>query len=236
MTASPMTAAPIIAAPWLIALDTATSVVIVAAGRPDGSIIDTASFAAEHRHGSHLLPTIETVIQRAGLTLDSLQGIVVGLGPGAFTGLRVGLATAKTLAHALEVPIVGVSTAEALIAAGELDARDAASAELLLPAGPHDRVRVVAGRRPALEAGASAPESSGTIAVDLPGRASEAALARGRDALSRLPATLLRMGAERLRSGSGDDAERLVPAYVSLPRGVTSEVDEGAMSWSHDRP
>jgi tRNA threonylcarbamoyl adenosine modification protein YeaZ len=223
---------------WLLAIDTATSVVIVAAGRPDGSLLAARTFAAEHRHGSHLLPTIDALLEAEGLSLTRLRGVVVGLGPGAFTGLRVGLATAKTLAHALGLPIVGVSTAEALLAvdaaSGGAIEPAAGDRELLLPAGPHDRVRIVPGGTPRLETGAAVPERLGAVAVDLDGRASDAALARGRRALDGLPAALLRLGAARLGAVGSDDVERLVPEYVSLPRGVTTDLGEGGVAWSRD--
>src|SRR5512141_413486 len=102
---------------WLLAIDTATSVVVVAAGSVDGGLLGARTFPAEHRHGSHLLPTIEALIRDRGLRLDALAGVIVGTGPGAFTGLRVGLATAKVLAHELGIPIVGVPTSDALLAA-----------------------------------------------------------------------------------------------------------------------
>lgn len=220
---------------WILAIDTATSLVVVAAGAPDGAAIAVRTFAAGHRHGSHLLPAIEALAAETGLGLDHLGGVVVGLGPGAFTGLRVGLATAKTLAHALGLPIVGIPTGEALLRAagsGAGGGRDRAT--LLLPAGPHDRVVVLTGASPRLEAGDAGPEPPGAIAIDLEGRASEAALERGRVALAGLPATLLRMGAARLAAADADDVERLVPAYVSLPRGITTEVADGGVAWSRD--
>src|SRR5690242_591069 len=86
---------------WLLGIDTATSLVVVAASTPAGEVLATRSFAAGHRHGSHLLPAIQALVEDEGFELATLAGIVVGLGPGAFTGLRVGLATAKTLAKAL---------------------------------------------------------------------------------------------------------------------------------------
>jgi tRNA threonylcarbamoyladenosine biosynthesis protein TsaB len=218
---------------WLLAIDTATSVVVVAAGARDGTVLATRTFAAGHRHGSHLLPSIQALMADERLELRDLAGVVVGLGPGAFTGLRVGLATAKTVAHETDAPIVGVSTGEALLhAAGP--GGDRSKPRVFLPAGPRDRVVIQAGQTPLLETGAPAPEPPLAIAVDLDGRASDAALERGRQAVERLPAALLELGAARLRAGATDDVERLVPAYVSLARGVAVEVGDGGVAWSRD--
>jgi tRNA threonylcarbamoyl adenosine modification protein YeaZ len=215
--------------PWLLAIDTATSVVVVAAGDLDGRLLEARTFPAEHRHGSHLLPTIQGLAGDRGLTLEDLAGVVVGTGPGAFTGLRVGLATAKVLAHELAIPLVGVPTSDALLAT------DADATCLLLPAGPHDRTIAERGGGARLLAGdAAAPEPAGAMAIDLAGRATAAAVARGRRALDELPARLLALGTARLRAGEADDVDRLVPAYVSLPRGVTSEVGDGGVAWSRD--
>jgi hypothetical protein len=139
---------------------------------------------------------------------------------------------------------VGISTGEALLAA--IGAPP--DAVLLLPAGPHDRVEVRAGEPPRLQAGTIAhdgataspttlPESEESlVAVDLDGRAPEAALAAGRRAIESLPGALLRLGATRLANASSDDVARLVPEYVTLPRGVNQPHDpDGAMAWSSDR-
>jgi len=224
---------------WLLAMDTATSRVVVAAGRPDGSLIDEQAFPAEHRHGERLLATLGELSRRHGLALDGIGGIVVGTGPGAFTGLRVGLATAKTLAHELHVPIAGVSTAEALLAA------DGRATRVWLPAGPNDRVVVRAGAAPRLVTGAvtegTAADAEGSdagpeIAVDLDGRGAAEASAAGARALDGLAAALLRLGLTKLAAG-GDDPERLVPEYVTLPRGVTGQLDlEEGVAWSRSRP
>jgi hypothetical protein len=69
------------------------------------------------------------------------------------------------------------------------------------------------------------------VAVDLPGRASDEAVALGSKAETGLAAALLRLGAVRLAAG-GDDVAVLVPEYVSLPRGVA--VQKGEVRWSHD--
>jgi tRNA threonylcarbamoyl adenosine modification protein YeaZ len=79
-------------------------------------MIDATEWPAGYRHGETLLPTIAALLERLELTPASVAAIVVGTGPGAFTGRRVGIATAKGMAHALGVPIVGVSTADALLA------------------------------------------------------------------------------------------------------------------------
>jgi len=221
--------------PWLLAIDTATSRIIVAAGSPDGRVLRALDWPAGHRHGERLLPGVERLLAETGLGRAGLAGIVVGTGPGAFTGLRVGLATAKTLAHALGVPIAGVGTGAGLLrAAGSTSRPGDANLVLLLPAGPRDRVELRAGEAPRLLPGGAEPDlATGEIlvAVDLEGRAPEATSARGEAALEGLAEALVQLGAERLRDGRGDDAAGLVPEYVTLPRGV--HVAAGAVEWSH---
>jgi len=70
------------------------------------------------------------------------------------------------------------------------------------------------------------------VAVDLDGRAPADAVARGETARDGLPAALLRLGAARHAAGDVDDLARLVPEYVSLPRGVRAET--GEVAWSRD--
>jgi tRNA threonylcarbamoyl adenosine modification protein YeaZ len=207
-------------------MDTATSEMVVALERPGGEPA-VAVWTAGRRHGEELLTALDGLLRRAGVELGGLGGIVVGTGPGAFTGLRVGLATAKGLAQALAIPIIGIPTSTALLAAGPGGA-------LLLPAGPRDRVLVDAAGPRLLPAG-SDPELDPAIellAVDLDGRAPPEALSRGAAARTRLGATLLLLGAARLVAGDADDLARLVPEYVSLPRGVAAL--HGSIEWSRD--
>jgi tRNA threonylcarbamoyladenosine biosynthesis protein TsaB len=103
-------------APFL-AIDTATSQAVVALGTPDGVLIGAEVWPAGQRHSEELLPRVARLLTGAGLQLEDLVGIVVGTGPGGFTGLRVGLATAKTLAQQLAVPLAGVSSGSAMLAA-----------------------------------------------------------------------------------------------------------------------
>jgi tRNA threonylcarbamoyl adenosine modification protein YeaZ len=213
----------------LLAIDTATSRVVVARGTADGTMEDAATWEAGYRHGEALLPSIERVLAPVG-GRGAIRAVIVGTGPGAFTGLRVGIATAKGLAHGLGCPIVGVPTGAALLAASP------GSGALLLPAGPSDRVLVRSGEPPRLLPGGTEPELRAgevLLAVDLEGRAGDEALERGLAAREGLAAALLRLGAERLAQRGGDDLEALVPDYVTLPRGVTAT--SGEVAWSHGR-
>ncbi len=100
----------------LLAFDTATPHVTVALH--DGTSV-VARFESEEsmRHGEMLAPGIERVLADAGVPVSSLTGIAVGVGPGPFTGLRVGLVTARTLAMTLEIPVHGVCSLDVLAAA-----------------------------------------------------------------------------------------------------------------------
>lgn len=97
----------------LLALDTASPTVTVA-------VADGAQVLAEERssvalrHGEHLAPLITQVLTAAGLRPGDLSAIVVGVGPGPFTGLRVGLVTARTLGQVLEVPVYGACSLDVL--------------------------------------------------------------------------------------------------------------------------
>ena len=217
----------------LLAIDTSTALAVVALGGSDGRLDGADGWAAGYRHGEDLLPRLRALLATRGVALADLGGVIVGTGPGAFTGLRVGIATAKGIAHALRLPIAGVPSGAALLAA----AADAGIANpvLLLPAGPNDTVLVRGDRAPERLPGGTAPalESGETlVAVDLDGRAPADALARGERARDGFAAALVRIGAERLNAGEADDLARLVPEYVTLPRGVAAT--SGEVAWSRD--
>jgi tRNA threonylcarbamoyladenosine biosynthesis protein TsaB len=216
----------------ILAIDTSGTRALVALGGPDGHLIDERRWQAGYRHGEELLTRTDELLTTNKVALAELGGIVVGTGPGAFTGMRVGIATAKALAHGLGIPIAGIATAEALLAAADSGAGE--QAVLLLPAGPSDRVFVVAGKAILVKGGEEPeiPEGAALVAVDLPDRAPAEALALGAQAEVRLSAALLRLGALRLAAG-GDDVARLVPEYVTLPRGIAAV--KGEVRWSHDR-
>ena len=152
--------------PWLLVIDTATASVVVAAASTVApfALLGATTWTAGRTHGAQLLPAIGRLHGEANLRRSRIRGVIVGTGPGAFTGLRVGLATAKALAHELRIPIVGVSTGEALLrAAADPVAGDATRRlVLLLPAGPNDIHLVRPSAPPSLVPGGSSRPSSGT--------------------------------------------------------------------------
>jgi tRNA threonylcarbamoyl adenosine modification protein YeaZ len=104
----------------LLAFDTSTPAVTVAA-----STGESRTEVVSNRHGELLAPLVREVL--GGRRPD---GIVVGLGPGPFTGLRVGIVTAKTMGHALGVPVHGVCSLDALATPGGAVATDARRREV----------------------------------------------------------------------------------------------------------
>jgi tRNA threonylcarbamoyladenosine biosynthesis protein TsaB len=91
----------------LLGFDTATPQVSLAMSL-DGAGVGELRLGHERRHAEHLAPGIEYLCRQLELELSQVSGIAVGLGPGLFTGLRVGVTTAKVMAQALRVPVVGV--------------------------------------------------------------------------------------------------------------------------------
>lgn len=101
--------------PVLLAVETATmcgSVALVAADRCIGEY----TLQTQQTHSQRLLSGMDHLLGDAGLDWDAIDGIVVSLGPGSFTGLRIGLSTAKGLVLATGKPLIGVATLDGLAA------------------------------------------------------------------------------------------------------------------------
>ncbi len=98
-----------------LVLDTALNACAVAVSR-DGHILSPASEPMQRGHQERLAPMVEAVMQNGGAGFDALDRIGVTVGPGSFTGLRVGLAFAKAMSLALDIPCIGVNSLEALAA------------------------------------------------------------------------------------------------------------------------
>lgn len=97
----------------LLAFDTATPLVTVALHDGDDVRWERRS-QRPMKHGEHLAPLIQAGLDETGCVRQDLTAIAVGTGPGPFTGLRVGLVTARTLAMVLEIPVYGVCTLDVL--------------------------------------------------------------------------------------------------------------------------
>jgi tRNA threonylcarbamoyl adenosine modification protein YeaZ len=108
----------------LLAVDTSSKVVSVAVvdvADPDLRVLAARNADADNRHGELLAATIHEVLDQASTTPASLVAVAAGLGPGPFTGLRVGVVTAATLADALGVPGYGACSLDAIAHAHATD-------------------------------------------------------------------------------------------------------------------
>jgi tRNA threonylcarbamoyl adenosine modification protein YeaZ len=216
----------------ILAIDTSThhSVVALAtsAGAVRSDVVDVG-----RRHGPTLLDQLDGVLGAAGLRPSDIRLIVAGTGPGSFTGLRVGLATAKTIAYVTGAPVVGVASSDALRRAAVAARLAGTDAVVVLPAGAHDHYVAAPGAAPVLVAPGTlsfALAAHEAIALGVAGDlVGEEAVRRGEAALEGLAEALVALGRDAGGRESGDPAT-LVPAYVALPRGIDSEQIE----WSPD--
>jgi tRNA threonylcarbamoyladenosine biosynthesis protein TsaB len=97
----------------ILGIETATQQVSVALGGHEG-VIGLVEIARGRRHAETLVPAIDFLSSQADIGLDEIGLVAVDIGPGLFTGMRVGLATAKALAQALRVPMIGISSLDLL--------------------------------------------------------------------------------------------------------------------------
>jgi tRNA threonylcarbamoyladenosine biosynthesis protein TsaB len=97
----------------LLAFDTATQLVAVALHDGEDVVAELSS-ERPMKHGEQLAPLIEAALTQVGAVRQDLTAIAVGVGPGPFTGLRVGLVTARTLGFVLEIPVYGVCSLDVL--------------------------------------------------------------------------------------------------------------------------
>lgn len=206
----------------LLAFDTATPAVTVALHDGAHVLAETAEVDAR-RHGELLLPSVDRVLREAGAELPEVTGLVVGVGPGPYTGLRVGLVTAQVFGSAHGIPVHGLCTLDGIAYAAGLDtpfvvATDARRKEVYWARYADARTRLgepavdrpaelpadVAGL-PAVGAGAQLYETAfGQVRTDLPAHQSAAALAA--------------LAAERLAAGPDARGGFLPPRPLYLRR------------------
>jgi len=154
----------------LLAFDTSTAYISVAVYDADADqVLASRDEVGPMKHGELLAPSITSCLSEAGLVRQDLTAVVVGVGPGPYTGLRVGVVTARTLGLALEIPVYGVCSLDAMAHASGLSGlfvvtSDARRKELFWATydeagrvdGPHvDRPTSVPTDRPVVGAGPS---------------------------------------------------------------------------------
>ncbi len=203
----------------VLGIETSSPVTSVALWR-DGAPVAGETSPGRRDHVEFLVPAIRRLVGDDGLGI--LDAIAVGIGPGLFTSMRVGIATAKSLAVTLEVPVVGVCSLDALARGvrGEpdwvcacVDARRGEVFAALYEGG--SRVEGPAAQDPgALAATLRARSRQGTIVGD--GPAAHPAAFDGFALQDGVPAAdgVIALALPRLASGEVDDALRLEPMYV----------------------
>lgn len=97
----------------ILSIDTATDEATVSLSK-DGHVIGTLENNAQKDHAAWIQMAINTLLQKESYTMQQLQAIAVTAGPGSYTGLRVGMATAKGLCYALQIPLITINTLHAM--------------------------------------------------------------------------------------------------------------------------
>jgi tRNA threonylcarbamoyl adenosine modification protein YeaZ len=198
----------------IIAIESASTDLSLALADRDGRVLALDGWSAGRRQGGELLPRLLALLEANGRSLTEASAVVVGSGPGSFTGLRVGMSVAKGICAGLSLPIIGLPSlvawldaepqcAAALVRAG---AREA----YLLERGHEDpqlveRDAIADGAMP-LVAPVELAEAFGLTDARPPHRAAEVLAARAAARLAEDPA--------------GDDLRRLEPIYLRAPRGI----------------
>lgn len=95
--------------PKLLHIDTTSEIALIGLSIQD-QIIAQVTNQASQQHASFVQTSIESICKEHSFDLNQLDGIVVTLGPGSYTGMRVGLASAKGIAYALDKPLIGLSS------------------------------------------------------------------------------------------------------------------------------
>lgn len=96
----------------ILGINTATTNLSIAL-IDQNKVLAEKTIQAATAKAEQLIPWVQELLQKAGLKLADLEGVGIAQGPGAFTGLRIGVTTAKTLSQMLNIPIVGISTIKA---------------------------------------------------------------------------------------------------------------------------
>ena len=217
-----------------LTIDTASEMASLALSE-EGALVAEISWRCPRNHSAELLPTLQYLMQRAGVAKSDLGAVFVCIGPGSYTGLRVGVSTAKGLAFALRLPLVGVGRLETdayqhadysgsicpihRAGRGELAwavyARDASGWRELMPPrlSPPDGLLAAARRR--FKSGLFCGEVSEELAETLRQTLGRQAAIAGAGATSVGRAGFIaELAWRRLAAGQTDDAASLKPIYL----------------------
>ncbi|MBO9200062.1 MULTISPECIES: tRNA (adenosine(37)-N6)-threonylcarbamoyltransferase complex dimerization subunit type 1 TsaB [Niastella] len=115
----------------ILSIDTATDQASVTLSQ-NGEVIGTLTNDNQKDHAAWIQPAIHTLLQQKGITMQQLQAIGITAGPGSYTGLRVGMATAKGLCFALQIPLITINTLQAMAQAA-IDQVGSATAHMAQP-------------------------------------------------------------------------------------------------------
>ena len=213
-----------------LAMDTSGAVCVLVMAEDDGSVRAVSLFESRRTLSVRLLGEVDGLLARNGLVLADMTAFAVGLGPGSFTGVRVGVTTAKTLAQVTGKPLVGVGTLDAYASVWTTHDDDT----LIVPVLPSRREEVYAaiyqnGER------IEGPFAEYFYAMQSRVRAMDKVivtgdanyLTQGRSSgwngnlmLPQLwtpPEGLAKIASRRLQNGDADDFLSLVPLYVVAP-------------------
>jgi tRNA threonylcarbamoyladenosine biosynthesis protein TsaB len=191
----------------ILAIETATgcgSVSLTRGGIDHGRVLAEATAQPEITHSRRLLGSVDWVMQAAGVEWNQLDGVAISLGPGSFTGLRIGMAAAKGIVFAAHVPLVGVQTLDGIA--------------LACPIIDRPLWCLIDARKQEVYAACYLPDASGRPRLSRPPEAVRPELLV--DKITS-PSLLAGPGADEYHDIFGDmDNVQLVPAALSSPRSV----------------
>ena len=216
-----------------LAIDTSTRYAGVCLSQ-DGRVVVSRSWYSRQNHTVELLPAVEDLLKEAGATVRDLECVIVAIGPGGFSALRVGLSTAKGLCTGLQVPLVALNTLDVeaephrgqelpVCALLDMGRGEAAAALYARVNGYWQQVMAERIASPDLLCeGIEQPvlfcgEGVATFGEALTERLGELAVLADQSPPTREPATLAAMGSERHRRGGHDNVKAIEPLYLRRP-------------------
>lgn len=207
--------------PLILCIETATKLCSVALGRDGVLLAERSLESEEHIHAEKVNVFIDEVLREAGIAIGDLNAVSVGIGPGSYTGLRIGLSAAKGLCYALGIPVIGIGTLESLVnASGKHEGA-------LFPMIDARRMEVFTQRFADGEVGEERPlvldeawaEQVGACSVFGDGADKAEALWMNHAGITHLRGirpharAMIALAEQRLREGLIDDLAYLVPRY-----------------------